>query len=466
MDTLRERLVIEASDGRRQRLFGMLSAGLRDPLEQLAVTAPPACQVSAFLGLLGVVVRATGHAPLAKALAEPLAHTLNPPDDLARYLRPEVAWTVAETHRYRAEIAVVQGLPNPGEPPVGPHLRAAFGALSGLPADLLEAALLSSYARSRAAAELVVLVPPTTGLTRAAAAGEPRPPTGPWPPELAAAVPPEAAVVDARAERLWLDEAVAEVATRQPKVVAILQPNVPGPEFGALLDLLRAAVPQAALWLLVEGEPAPRPGVFQRVLTGPSFDGLARPRDAATSVDQHVPVAPLADIAAWPLACYRQTATDADVVLPVAGRSGAAIARALAAAHQQCPVARLRLAPGLSSAQAAELVVAVRRPDPPAWSMPIMGASLPAEPRGLRRAGLSSVVVTVGSERLPPPLLAVVAEALQAAGITLQVKVLTDGLERDATLGELRAAEPEAVSFHGAGADAFDNAWRQATSQG
>jgi len=391
LTNLRERLVREAADGRRQRLFGLLVAALREATEQVAMTAPPACQVSALLGLVAVAVRATGQPALAKALAAPLARTLNPPEELARYLRPEVAWTVVETHRYRADVTLPPGLPAGDDPAIEPLLQAAFTALGGLPTDLLEAVLLCRYARPRATADLLVLVPPTMALSRAAARDTPRPPAGPWPTELAASTPAGAAVVDARAERMWLDEAVAEVTARRPRVVALQQPEAPAAAFDALLDLLGAALPETAFWLLAEAATQPADRRFEQVLAGPPFDGLRRLTTGEPG-----------DPSAWPLACYRQCATDADVVLPVVGRSGAALASQLETAAEACPAARLRLAPGLTAAQAAELTLAIRRPAPPAWSLPLAGAALPAEPATLRRAGLDTVVVQVGAAASPP----------------------------------------------------------------
>ncbi len=179
----------------------------------------------------------------------------------------------------------------------------------------------------------------------------------------------------------------------------------------ALLDLLGAALPETAFWLLAEAATQPADRRFEQVLAGPPFDGLRRLTTGEPG-----------DPSAWPLACYRQCATDADVVLPVVGRSGAALASQLETAAEACPAARLRLAPGLTAAQAAELTLAIRRPAPPAWSLPLAGAALPAEPATLRRAGLDTVVVQVGGRGLPPALLSAVAAALAPPGCDLLVR--------------------------------------------
>lgn len=444
---LRERLIREAADGRRQRLFGHLLAACREVIEQVMMTAPPPQQAATFLGLVAVVVRATGQSVLAKALAPPLARALALPAELARYARPEVAWTVAETHRFRQEVLLPPGLPSGGEPPVEPLLQAAFAAMQSLPPDLLDALLLSSYARPRTKAGLVVLIPPATARNRAAASSDRRPAPGSWPPALAAAVPASAAVVDARAERLWLDEALAEVVAREPEAVAIYQPPEPDEAFAALLPLLASAVPAARLVLLHDAGVAPADGPFAEVIPGPEFGGLHRLADGAPG-----------DPTAWPLACYRHCPTDPDVVVPVAGRDGRALARRLEALSDACPAARLRLAPGLTALQANELAATVRRPNPPRWSLAMDGAALASDPATLHRAGLTAVVLKVGGDGLALPLLSAVAQAFASAGLQLFVRLQTSGLDGEA-LAELRAARPAAVSFHGDHAAEFEEAW-------
>lgn len=448
---LRERLVQEYLHGRRQRLFGQLVAALREALEQVAVAAPPDHQAATMLGMVGAVVRATGEAGLARALAVPLGRTLHLPEEFSHFTRPEVAWTMAETHRFRTVVQLPPGLPASNEATIQPHLQATFAAVSQLPTQLLDAILLSSYARPRAATPLVLLVPPTTTQSRTDAGQEARPAAGAWPSELAASTPAGAAVVDARAERLWLDEAVADVAARHPEHVVVWQSAAPDEAFGALRQLLGAALPKTSLTLIHDGSVPPVQAAFEQVLTGPPFAALAK-----------LAAGEPGDLSAWPLACYRQSHTDADVLLPVAGRSGGELARMLERAEASCPAARLRLAPGLTAAQVTEMAVAIRRPGPPAWTLALPTAALPADPAMLRRAGLTAVVVTVGSGGLTPPLLAAVAQALSDGGLRLWVRVETAALEVSATVAELRASGADAISFHGAQADEFQTAWTQA----
>lgn len=332
-------LLLRDAAGRRQRLFGHLVGAGRAVLETTAAHGEPVTLTAAWLLVHAVVAHNSGRADLAAPLGRRLRELVPLPDELADYHRDEVTRTFAACQLGRAAMI----LPSPLAAADGAWLKLLADRLNGtlcdLPADLWRDLALSALRPPRSRGGLLIVIPPC---------GD-----EPW--DLMAATPAGAGAIDARAEQLSDQELLAEIHRLAPELIAI-DVRRGG---GELVDSVASLVP-AARWVALGRETVEPP--FAAALAGPPFGALAGLADRSGSVPP-LPYPALANLRAWPLACY-----GGEVIVPVIGRSGAQLACDLQAAHAAAPPARLRLAAGVSDEQLAELAAAMPLPAPVQWS--------------------------------------------------------------------------------------------------
>lgn len=467
-DTLTE----EYRNGRRQRLFGLLVAAVRQALEEVAAE-PAATQVGVFLVVQAILAKLTAATHLVRPLHRELARYIPAPPELAEFLDADVLLVFCATQQFSAGIRMPEGLQNVDQATVDALAQAAAGWQT-IPADIWDAVALSSL-RAESAPErggLVFVNAPLSARTEG-----PRPPGVRHLEEIAVCLPPTARVIDGLAERLFLDEVLAALLAARPDQIAI-EVTLGDDDVG--LELLRQCerlLPQAERTLVMEAETTVSDtSLVHHLIVGPPYGALRLlVADEPPTVRELPPHPPLRrpEFRAWPLACGRwhprlgRDPMGADITLPVAGYDGALLASWLLTAHEQAPMARLRLRPGLTAAQAVELASAMPRPNPPRWSLQLQEASLPGDPTSLVRAGLSEVLLMVGPEDIGAADLEVVALAFADLGLDLLLHVDASDADPDELFEALCAAAPKAVRvWTGDHADEIQERWERWRSGG
>ena len=432
---LRDGLVAEWLRGNRRRLSAWLVT-IADRAQVSARAGSEVQRLATYHAVLAAVAATSRRPALARTLSPALWATCSPESPLAAFCEPDAAQTYAELALYRPELVLPAALGRADLAPVRTVHQALLAALGGLPTELWRAVALAAAQPPPAASELAVVVPP----------GESE-----WsfPAELAAATPADALVVDARAERLSLAETVEEVVAGTPNRVVVWCDEPP--VAAELVAALRAQRPDTwyAAWGGPERDPD-RPDV--------PFDAVLRPPfDLGAGPDFPPPTA-------WPLACYARVATDADVVIPVAGRAGGQLATDLTRTLAACPAAEARLGPGLSAAQADELLAALALPVARGWSLAIAQPDLPPALAGLRAAQLRQVVLTVGPAAVPASHLATIGAALADLGLSCALRVDVTGCDLPALSALVTAAtgaSAQAVTWHGTPAPDAAAVWAE-----
>ncbi len=440
---LRARLVAEYTDGRRQRLFGHLASCFEHCLVRAVAGGDVATRVGAYLMLQAVVVfSGRRRTDLARPLAAVLTRQLDLPGRLAGFLDPDVADVYAHTQTYRAEAWLPPDLGRCDTESLRQLVRTANELLGGLPDELWDAIALSAagYGARPDRGGALLVIPPATETP--STAGGARPAGWTFPAELALAVPEAFGVLDARAERLWFDEALAAVLGAAPETVFLSDPGDQPELFVTLAAELRRYLPSTRLVGLTTGPPSGAGPLLDELLGGPPYPPLDA--DPAPRARRPFPLP-----YRWPLACYRRRATDADVLIPVTGRDGVVLAADLARCRQLGAACRVRLEDGLTELQAEGIAAAFRAPDPPAWSLRLASPAVPWDAARLRAAGLRSVCLDVAVGAVPFDLAAPVAEALAALGLEVQVQIDTTGLAPAEVAAEVRRLAPAAASFTG-----------------
>jgi hypothetical protein len=404
----------EWADGHPSEVFASLAAALADLMADLRTAGATGGTLAAcLLAALAAVVSA-GHRPdVARALARRLRADCDLAPAQALLFDDVVFATFAELQCYRQGLALPADLADAPADLLSVVGQTVLAALHDLPGALWHTAALGAR-RETHDGGLTVVVPP----------GE-RDAAAPFPGELVAATPPDAAVIDAWAERLSPDETVAAVRATRPRLVAIAWDREDAAEaLAARLTGTRlgAVCPRSvdSAWL------AARP-FLATAAAGPPYPSLAlllgAGDGAVLTADAPCRFA-LPD--SWPLAGYRRRDEAADVVLPVEGRSGARLAAELADLTAAMPNALVRLDDGLTPEQAEELLETLPRPLPADWSLTIAEPHLPADPGDLRRAGVGQALLRIGPDHVPAAFASVVAETLAAARIEVRV-VAGDG---------------------------------------
>jgi hypothetical protein len=426
--------------GRPARLLAAFTEPLAAAFEDLArAGAGPAELTAALLVLQAVLAAVTHRADLGRPIARRLRPLCGADPRWADLLADDVQATYAQLQCYRPTPALPADLAGVPADLLAALQAAWRSAYEGLPSGLWHALCLAAAAPEPAAAELLVVVPPGPSDDGAE-----------FPADLAAAAPVGAAVLDAWAEGLTLDQTVAAIDGAAPRCVAIAADRPPAAEaLAAALPYLRLAAVGPGLdaaWL------AARPR-FALAAAGPPYADLLA---LLTAPDGQVlnPAAPgpFPDPRRWPLAAYRRDPTAADVILPVLGRDGARLAADLDRLLRRLPAARARLGPGLSATQAQDLLAALPRPMPSGWWLTLAEPALPAEPLALRRAELAGVLALVGPNAVPPELAAVLGQALNEVGLTLHLAVDVTDLDLPALaqrVNQVQAASPAAVRWVG-----------------
>ncbi|MCC7495643.1 MAG: hypothetical protein IT204_25050 [Fimbriimonadaceae bacterium] len=459
---LRVDLLDEYADGRRQRLYARLQGVVRGILEHWIAECDEPQQVAAWLLLHAALVHAARRVDVNEPLIAELTRLLRPTGPLAEYVDPDVTRAYVQTSSYRSHAWLPAPLAQTDSGRLSALVTAVSDHLGGLPPQFWDAVVLSSCRPARATrGGLCLVVPPLDERSGSAVSGLLRPLPRRVEPELLAATPAGATVVDAAAERLWFDEALAAVVAAAPARVALwLDPALDRRPAVALVASLRQLLPALRLSAVV---PAAEVALadyvgFDAVVLGPPFN-LGVPADQPLIAPGEVGRYP--DVGAWPLACYRREPSDADLWLPVAGRDGEALAADLAATLQRFPVARVRLAAGLSHRQAAALALALPRPVQRHWSLELHSPALPGDPVALHAAGLRQVCLRVGPGAVPLAALEPCAAALQQLGLELLVEAESPADPAE-LLAALAAAGPAAVSFCGPQRDAAQRRWEAA----